>query len=127
MIEYRSDKKITEEEFIDVLKRSTLDRRRPVDDRGRIQAMLDHCNVLLTAWDGDLLVGVSRALSDFSFCCYLSDLAVDRNYQKKGIGKRLIEETHKFRERTPPLFFWPHLTPPNIIPTSAWSGLPIAS
>jgi len=95
MIEYRSDKKITADEFIDVLKRSTLDRRRPVDDRNRIQLMLDYGNVLITAWDGDQLVGVSRALTDFSFCCYLSDLAVDENYQKRGIGKKLIEETHK--------------------------------
>ncbi|HTH58432.1 MAG TPA: GNAT family N-acetyltransferase [Cyclobacteriaceae bacterium] len=95
MIEYRSDNNITANEFIDVLKRSTLDKRRPVEDGGRIQAMLDHANVLVTAWDGDLLVGVARALSDFSFCCYLSDLAVDRDYQKQGIGKKLIEETHK--------------------------------
>ena len=95
MIEYRSDKKITSEEFIDILKRSTLDRRRPVDDRDRIQLMLEHGNVLVTAWDGDRLVGVSRALSDFSFCCYLSDLAVDENYQKQGIGKRLIGLTHQ--------------------------------
>jgi GNAT superfamily N-acetyltransferase len=95
MIEYRSDRKITAEEFIEVLQRSTLDKRRPVNDKARIQSMLNHGNVLITAWDGDLLVGVSRALSDFSFCCYLSDLAVDRLYQKQGIGKRLIEETHK--------------------------------
>src|SRR5262245_57733580 len=95
MIEYRSDRAISSEEFIDVLKRSTLDRRRPVDDLNRIEAMLAHGNILITAWDGDLLVGVSRALSDFSFCCYLSDLAVDQSYQKQGIGKRLIEETHK--------------------------------
>jgi GNAT superfamily N-acetyltransferase len=95
MIEYLSDRKITADEFIDVLKRSTLDSRRPVDDHRRIQAMLDHANVLITAWDGDRLVGISRALSDFSFCCYLSDLAVDRDYQKKGIGKRLIEETRR--------------------------------
>lgn len=57
--------------------------------------MLDHGNVLISAWDGDKLVGVSRALTDFSFCCYLSDLAVDKDYQKMGIGKRLIDETHK--------------------------------
>ena len=95
MIEYRSDKTITADEFIDVLKRSTLDRRRPVDDKNRIQLMLDHGNVLITAWDGNRLVGVSRALSDFSFCCYLSDLAVDHAYQKQGIGRKLIEEAHK--------------------------------
>lgn len=93
-ITYRSDVPISNTQFIDILKRSTLDERRPVDSPDRIQKMLDHGNILVTAWDGDLLVGVSRALSDFSFCCYLSDLAVDTKYQKKGIGKKLIEKTH---------------------------------
>ncbi|HNP96460.1 MAG TPA: GNAT family N-acetyltransferase [Cyclobacteriaceae bacterium] len=93
-IVYKSDERITADQFIDILKRSTLDERRPVNSPERIQKMLDHGNVLVTAWDGDKLVGVSRALTDFSFCCYLSDLAVDREYQKKGIGKKLIEETH---------------------------------
>lgn len=92
---YRSNIKLTAEAFIDLLKRSTLAARRPVDSRQRIQSMLDHGNVLVTAWSGDKLVGVSRALTDFSFCCYLSDLAVDEDFQKQGIGKRLIEETHK--------------------------------
>jgi len=92
---YRSNIRLTAEAFIDLLKRSTLAERRPVDSRQRIQSMLDHGNVLITAWSGDKLVGVSRALTDFSFCCYLSDLAVDEAFQKQGIGKRLIEETHK--------------------------------
>lgn len=94
-ISYRSDVSITAEEFIDVLNRSTLGERRPVADKDRIQLMLQHGNVLITAWDNDKLVGISRALSDYSFCCYLSDLAVDEAYQKKGIGKRLIAETHQ--------------------------------
>ncbi|HRK54315.1 MAG TPA: GNAT family N-acetyltransferase [Cyclobacteriaceae bacterium] len=93
-ITYRTDATISNTQFIDILKRSTLDKRRPVDNPDRIQKMLDHGNILVTAWHGDLLVGVSRALSDFSFCCYLSDLAVDTNYQQKGIGKKLIDETH---------------------------------
>ncbi len=92
---YRSNIRLTAEAFIDLLKRSTLAERRPVDSRQRIQSMLDHGNVLITAWSGDTLVGVSRALTDFSFCCYLSDLAVDEAFQKQGIGKRLIDETHK--------------------------------
>ena len=71
-----------------------MDERRPVNDKERIQKMLDNCNILVTAWDDDKLIGVSRAVSDFSFCCYLSDLAVDIDYQKKGIGKKLVEETH---------------------------------
>ena len=94
-ITYSSNKLITVKLFIDLLKRSTLDQRRPVEDEARIQKMLDHGNVLITAWDDTKLVGISRALSDFSFCCYLSDLAVDESYQRKGIGKKLIELTHE--------------------------------
>lgn len=93
-IEYKTDRLITADEFIDLLQRSTLAERRPVHDRSRIEKMLAHGNILITAWDGDLLVGVSRALSDFSFCCYLSDLAVDETYQHQGIGKELIRLTH---------------------------------
>jgi GNAT superfamily N-acetyltransferase len=93
-ITYRSDVKITPDQFIDVLKRSTLAERRPVEDTSRIETMLLHANILITAWINNKLVGVSRALSDFSFCCYLSDLAVDESYQKQGVGKRLISETH---------------------------------
>ncbi len=92
-ITYSHDRKITIEEFIGVLKRSTLAERRPVDDLDRISSMLSHTNLICTAWDGDLLVGVSRSVTDFSFCCYLSDLAVDLEYQRKGIGKKLIQVT----------------------------------
>jgi N-acetylglutamate synthase-like GNAT family acetyltransferase len=94
-IVYRSNIKITVEDFIDLLKRSTLAERRPVDDRARIKKMLDHANVVVTAWSADLLVGVSRAVTDFSFCCYLSDLAVDENYPHQGIGKQLVKLTHE--------------------------------
>ena len=92
---YRSNIRITVHDFIDVLKRSTLDERRPVDDEPRMQKMLDHANVIITAWAGDQLVGVSRAVTDFSFCCYLSDLAVDKTYQHQGIGKELVRLTHE--------------------------------
>jgi GNAT superfamily N-acetyltransferase len=92
-IEYSYDRKITPAQFIDVLRRSTLGERRPVDDPARIADMLAHANLICTAWDGDIPVGVSRSLTDFSYCCYLSDLAVDVAYQKTGIGKRLVELT----------------------------------
>lgn len=95
MIEYSSGKSITTDQFIDLLQRSTLAERRPVQDRSRMDGMLQHGNVLVTAWHNDVLVGVSRALSDFSFCCYLSDLAVDEKYQHQGIGKELIRLTHE--------------------------------
>ncbi len=94
-IRYEIDRRITTDEFIDLLKRSTLAERRPVNDRSRIEKMLEHGNILVTAWHKDLLVGISRALSDFSFCCYLSDLAVDEAYQHQGIGKELIRLTHE--------------------------------
>ena len=94
-ITYRSDRKITPDEFTHLLNRTSLGARRPVDDARRLRLMLEHANVLITAWDGDRLVGISRALTDFSFCCYLSDLAVDEDYQRQGIGKQLIDETHR--------------------------------
>jgi GNAT superfamily N-acetyltransferase len=94
-IVYRTDLKISVDQFIDVLKRSTLAERRPVDDFDRIEKMLQHGNILITAWKNELLVGVSRALTDFSFCCYLSDLAVDESFQKQGIGKELIRLTQE--------------------------------
>jgi GNAT superfamily N-acetyltransferase len=92
-ITYTCDRRISAEEFIDVLKRSTLAERRPVDDRDCIEAMLRHGNLLCTAWEGEKLVGVSRSVTDFSYCCYLSDLAVDEAYQSQGVGKELIRLT----------------------------------
>ena len=94
-IRYETDLEISIDQFIDLLKRSTLAERRPVSDSKKIEKMLKHGNILITAWHNDLLVGVSRALSDFSFCCYLSDLAVDESFQHKGIGKELIRLTHE--------------------------------
>ena len=94
-IRYETDLKISIDQFVDLLKRSTLAERRPISDRQKIEKMLRHGNILITAWHNDLLVGVSRALSDFSFCCYLSDLAVDESYQHQGIGKELIRLTHE--------------------------------
>lgn len=98
-ITYHNDRPITTTQFIDILRRSTLALRRPVDDPERIGRMLKHANVIVTAWQSDLLVGVSRAITDFSFCCYLSDLAVDVAFQHRGIGKRLIGETHNVAGR----------------------------
>ena len=92
-IRYEYDRTISEAEFIDVLKRSTLGERRPIDDPVCIKAMLDHADLLCTAWDGEKLVGIARSVTDFEYCCYLSDLAVDEAYQKQGIGRELIRLT----------------------------------
>lgn len=86
-------------EFIDVLVRSTLADRRPVDDRPSIERMLKHADVIVTARVEEVLVGVSRAISDFGFCTYLSDLAVDERFQRQGIGRELIRRTHEVAGR----------------------------
>ena len=91
-INYTTNQKITSQEFIDILNRSTLGERRPVDDEKCIQGMLDHADILVLALDGKKIVGVARAVTDFNYACYLSDLAVDVSYQKMGIGKKLIEK-----------------------------------
>ncbi len=92
---YAIEPALTVDEFISVLVLSTLGERRPVDDRARIAGMLQQADLIITARDAGQLVGVSRALTDFQFCTYLSDLAVDEAHQGRGIGRRLIEETHQ--------------------------------
>jgi predicted N-acetyltransferase YhbS len=93
MIRYKAGNDLDLDALIELYRESTLGERRPVDDRGRMASMLRHANLIVTAWDGDLLVGISRALSDFSFVTYLSDLAVRRSHQKQGIGKELMRRT----------------------------------
>jgi predicted N-acetyltransferase YhbS len=92
-IRYEHTKAIGENEFIDLLKRSTLAERRPVDDPQCVKAMIAHANLICTAWNGETLVGIARSLTDFEYCCYLADLAVDEAGQKKGIGRELIRLT----------------------------------
>jgi GNAT superfamily N-acetyltransferase len=80
-------------DFIAILEASGLAERRPVSEPARIETMLRHADIVLTARSAGRLIGVSRAIADFGFCCYLSDLAVDRAFQRRGIGKKLIERT----------------------------------
>jgi GNAT superfamily N-acetyltransferase len=92
---YSLEPQLSPAEFIDVLRRSTLAERRPVDDPETIAGMLKHADVVVTARaEGGLLVGVSRAISDFAYCTYLSDLAVDEAFQRQGIGQELLRRTH---------------------------------
>lgn len=92
---YALEPDLSADEFIDVLERSTLSQRRPVQDRPRIERMLSQADLIVTARIDDRLVGVSRALTDFAYCTYLSDLAVDVYYQRQGIGRELIRRTHE--------------------------------
>jgi ribosomal protein S18 acetylase RimI-like enzyme len=94
-IVYALEPELTSAEFVDVLVRSTLSERRPVDDAAAIAGMLARADVLATARTPDgRLVGVSRAITDFHYCAYLSDLAVDVAFQGRGIGRELIRRTH---------------------------------
>jgi predicted N-acetyltransferase YhbS len=93
MIIYRINAKITAAQAIDLYVRSTLGERRPIDKVTTFADMLANANLIITAWDQEKLVGIARTLTDFSYVAYLADLAVDEQYQKRGIGKQLIEET----------------------------------
>ena len=92
-IHYASDRRVTPGQFVELLRSCTLGDRRPVDDPECIRAMLERANLLCTAWDNQKLVGVARSVTDFAFCCYLSDLAVHQEYQRRGIGRELIRLT----------------------------------
>lgn len=93
MIAYKTGNDLDIAEVIDLYVASTLGERRPVDDVPRMAAMFRDSNLVITAWDGALLVGVSRSMTDFHYATYLSDLAVRLSHQRSGIGKELIRRT----------------------------------
>ena len=94
-IQYKLNPKLTADEFIDILNRSTLGERRPIDDKECIDGMIKNADIIVVAIDSDKIVGVARAVTDYNYCCYLSDLAVDEKYQKNGIGKQLISKVQE--------------------------------
>jgi predicted N-acetyltransferase YhbS len=94
-IDYRLGNELDLDLVIDVYRRSTLGERRPVDERDRMRQMLERANLVVTAWDGDRMVGIARSLSDFCYATYLSDLAVDVEYQRRGIGRELMKRTQE--------------------------------
>lgn len=94
-VTYQLEPKLAPAEYVDVLVRSTLAERRPIDDAARIARMLDQADLIVTARCQGQLVGVARALTDFAYCTYLSDLAVDVAFQGQGIGRELLRRTHE--------------------------------
>ena len=90
MIAYRSDAQLTPEAIAAVFDASGI--KRPTTDLPRLEAMFANADLIISAWDGKKLIGLCRALTDFSYCCYLSDLAVEKAYQHQGIGKSMIEQ-----------------------------------
>ena len=111
-VTYQINSAITPEQFIDVLSKSSLGARRPLDNYHVIKGMLDNADLLVMAWVNEeheeavndsesnkKLIGVARCVTDFSYCCYLSDIAVDEACQKQGIGKSMIK---KIEQQLPP-------------------------
>ena len=88
-ITYKVNQAISTDDFIGLLKASTLAERRPVEDRACMEGMIKNSNLIVSAWDGDKLIGIARSMTDFHYACYLSDIAVDKNYQSSGVGKYL--------------------------------------
>lgn len=97
MIHYRTgqDAVLDLDAVIELYRASTLGQRRPVDDRTRMAEMLRNANLIVTAWEENLLVGIARSFTDFSYATYLSDLAVRVSHQRSGIGKELIRRTRE--------------------------------
>ena len=93
MISYRTGNDLDLDAVIELYVDSTLGERRPVSERSRMQRMLEHANLVVTAWDGARMVGISRSLTDFVYATYLSDLAVRKSYQRTGIGRELVRLT----------------------------------
>jgi ribosomal protein S18 acetylase RimI-like enzyme len=94
-IEYKINEPITTDQFISLLKASTLGERRPVDDKECMDGMIKNSNLTVSAWHNGELVGIARSVTDFHYACYLSDLAVSSEYQKCGIGKLLQSLTQE--------------------------------
>ena len=95
MITYRTGNDLDLDQVIELYNSCSLGARRPVDDRERMRLMLANANLVITAWDGDQMVGISRSITDFAYATYLSDLAVRETHQRDGIGKELIRKTQE--------------------------------
>jgi N-acetylglutamate synthase-like GNAT family acetyltransferase len=88
---YKTDIVPTAQQVIALYDKAGLPR--PTNDAQRIKKMYDNSNLIVTVWDDEKLIGVSRCITDWVWSCYLADLAVDPDYQKSGMGKQLIDLT----------------------------------
>lgn len=88
-IQYEINENINPELFRQLLMDADMGEQRPVNDLHCIKGMVENSNLIISAWRGDQLVGVARSVTDFHYCCFLSDLVVHKGFQKQGIGKQL--------------------------------------
>ena len=92
-VKYTIGNELSLDSFLSVYRRSTLGKRRPVEDLECMRQMLDNADLIVSAWVGDELIGISRTITDFCYVAYLSDLAVDVRYQKMGVGREMLRRT----------------------------------
>ncbi|WP_088105208.1 GNAT family N-acetyltransferase [Halalkalibacter urbisdiaboli] len=92
-ITYKVNHPISAQQLANVFEQSGI--KRPYDDLKRLQQMINNSSLLISAWDEQALIGVARSMTDFSYCCYLSDLAVISTHQERGVGKKLIDLTRE--------------------------------
>lgn len=88
---YKTDIRPTPEQIIELYENAGLSR--PTNDIERIGKMYANANLIVSAWHENQIVGVSRAITDWVWCCYLADLAVRKDYKASGIGKQLVKLT----------------------------------
>ena len=69
--------------------------RRPTRDLLRMTEMYVNSPLVVSAWRGDRLIGVARTLTDFSWSSYLADLAVAKDFQRSGVGRKLYDLTRR--------------------------------
>ena len=105
MIVYKTGSDLDLDAVIAVYRSSTLGERRPIHDLARMKAMLDGSDIVVSAWSGSRMIGIARSISDFVYCTYLSDLAVDPAYQRRGIGRELIRRTKQLGGRAAVVLF----------------------
>lgn len=90
-VTYRSDIVPELDQIIELYNATEMPR--PTNDKARMRTMFQNSDLVVSAWKGEKLVGICRSITDWVWCCYLSDLAVDPEYKKRGIGRTLIEKT----------------------------------
>ncbi|MBD8497230.1 GNAT family N-acetyltransferase [Paenibacillus sp. CAU 1523] len=88
-IMYMDTKEIQAEDVSRVFETSGINR--PYQDFDRLKRMIENSDIVITAWHEGKMIGMARAVTDYSYCCYLSDLAIDKDYQKGGIGRKLVD------------------------------------
>ena len=91
------EERVTASEYIDFLKRTDLGSQYPKERfESRIEKLVKNVSISLTARNEEgLLVGALFGVTDFAYWLYVTDLGVDRAYERQGIGSRLMKMAHE--------------------------------